>query len=222
VRIDSGDLSYLSRETRRMLDEAGFPGVRIVASNELDEYVITSIREGGGKVDIYGVGTRLATCSGEGGSALGGVYKLVRIGDQPKLKVTSDIAKATLPDRKRLLRTVTPDGSFIQDVICLWDEQIRPGETVYDPVNPLQHVNIPGNALFHDMRSPVMEGGRRSGGERETLDRMADRAALELARLPQGCLRFINPHRYKVSISRRLLDLRLRLVNEAQRAYVQI
>ncbi len=221
VRIDSGDLSYISREARRMLDEAGFPEVKIVASNELDEYVITSISEGGGKVDIYGVGTRLATCSGEGGGALGGVYKLVKIGDQPKLKVTSDIAKATLPDRKRLLRAVTPEGSFIQDVICLCDEEINPGETVYDPLNPLQHVNIPGNALLHDMRGRVMEEGRRSGGGRETLDQMADRTAVQLAKLPQGCLRFINPHRYKVSISRGLLDLRLRLVNEAQLGYVE-
>ena len=74
VRLDSGDLAYLSRESRRMLDEAGFPGVKIVASNELDEYVISSICDDGGKVDIYGVGTRLATCAGEGGGALGGVY----------------------------------------------------------------------------------------------------------------------------------------------------
>ena len=73
VRIDSGDLAYLSRETRRLFDEAGFPAVKIVASNELDEYVIESMRSEGGKVDIYGVGTRLATCAGEGGGALGGV-----------------------------------------------------------------------------------------------------------------------------------------------------
>jgi nicotinate phosphoribosyltransferase len=85
VRIDSGDLAYLSRESRRLFDEAGFPGVKIVASNELDEQIIDSIRDEGGRVDVYGVGTKLATCMGEGGGALGGVYKLVRIGDRPKL-----------------------------------------------------------------------------------------------------------------------------------------
>ncbi len=219
VRIDSGDLSYLSIETRRMLDEAGFPHVKIIASNELDEHVIDSIRDGGGKVDIYGVGTRLATCAGEGGGALGGVYKLVKAGNQPKLKVTSDIAKATLPDRKRLLRAIAPDGSFIQDIICLADEEIRPGETVFNPTNPMQHVNIPMNAAFQDIRSLVMEEGHRCATNRETLNEMADRTAYQLARLPQGCRRFINPHRYKVSISHGLNELRQRLVNEVQKSY---
>jgi nicotinate phosphoribosyltransferase len=217
VRIDSGDLAYLSREARRLLDEAGFPEVQIVASNELDEHVIDSIRSGGGRVDIYGVGTRLATCAGEMGGALGGVYKLVRIDDRPKLKVTSDIAKATLPDRKRLLRAVTPDGLFIQDVICLADEEIRTGETVYDPANPLQHVAVPRHAKFTELRSVVMEKGKRTADSGETLDKMADRSVNQLQRLPQGCLRFINPHRYKVSISRGLNELRLRLMEEAQR-----
>ncbi|RNC68931.1 MAG: nicotinate phosphoribosyltransferase, partial [Desulfuromonadales bacterium] len=162
VRIDSGDLAYLSRETRRMFDEAGYPDVKIVASNELDEHVIESMRSEGGCVDIYGVGTRLATGAGEGGGALGGVYKLVRIDSQPKLKVTSDIAKATLPDRKRVLRAVSPDGSFIQDVICLIDEEIRPGDTVFDPANPIQHIDIPGEARLEDLRTVVMEDGRRT------------------------------------------------------------
>jgi nicotinate phosphoribosyltransferase len=216
VRIDSGDLAYLSIETRRMLDEAGFPDIKIIASNDLDEHVIDSIRDGGGKVDIYGVGTRLATCAGEGGGALGGVYKLVKAGEQPKLKVTSDIAKATLPDRKRLLRAVAPDGSFIQDIICLTGEEIKPGETVFDPANPLQHVNIPMNAVFQDIRSLVMEGGRRCADRQDTLDEMADRTACQLARLPLGCRRFINPHRYKVSISRRLSEMRQDIVDEIQ------
>lgn len=219
VRIDSGDLAYLSRETRRMFDEAGFPGAKIVASNELDEYVIQSMRNEGGRVDIYGVGTRLATCAGEGGGALGGVYKLVRIGDRPKLKVTSDIAKATLPDRKRLLRAVAPDGSFIQDVICLAGEEIAPGATVFDPTNPLQHVTIPRQARFVEVRGVVMEDGVRTAGSPPSLDEMADRSREQLARLPQGCLRFINPHKYKVSISSGLNELRLRLMDEVQRGY---
>lgn len=218
IRIDSGDLAYLSREGRRMLDEAGFPRVKIVASNELDEHVIDSIREGGGQVDIYGVGTRLATCAGEGGGALGGVYKLVRVGDRPKLKVTSDIAKATLPDRKRLLRALAPDGSFIQDVICLSGEEVKPGETVYDPTTPLQYVEIPRDARLVDVRAVVMAEGKRTMAQ-ETLDEMADRTADQLGRLPPGCIRFINPHRYKVSINRGMSDLRLRLLREVQQSY---
>ncbi len=219
VRIDSGDLAYLSREARRLLDAAGFPEVKIVASNELDEYVIDSIREENGKVDIYGVGTRLVTCAGEGGGALGGVYKLVRIDSQPKLKVTSDMAKATLPDRKRLLRAVAADGTFLLDVICLGEEMVQPGATVYDPANPLRHTVIPTDALLEELRTVVMEDGRRCG-RRLTLDEMADRSKTQLASLPQGCLRFINPHRYKVSSSKGLNDLRLRLMEEIEHGYL--
>lgn len=215
VRLDSGDLAYLSREARRIFDQAGFPGVKIVASNELDEFIIDSMRSEGGRVDVYGVGTRLATCAGEGGGALGGVYKLVRIGDRPRLKVTSDIAKATLPDRKRLLRAVAADGSFIQDLITLADDRVQPGETVFDPTNPLQHRPLAPGAKLEELRSPVMVDGTRTAPA-PGLDELADRCADQLGRLPPGCLRFINPHRYKVSISASLKGLRDRLVEEAQ------
>jgi len=134
--------------------------------------------------------------------------------------VTSDIAKATLPDRKRLLRAMAPDGSFIQDIIALADEEVTPGDTVYDPVNPLQHVDIPLNAAFQDIRTIVMAEGRRTRKEREKLDEMADRSACALSRLPHGCLRFINPHRYKVSISSGLNQLRRRLAEEVRHGYI--
>ena len=217
IRLDSGALAYLSREARRMLDGAGFPAARIVASNEIDEYVIESILSEGGKVDIYGVGTKLATCMGEGGGALGGVYKLVRIGDQPKLKITSDIAKATLPDRKRLLRATAADGSFLMDIIALADETVRPGDTVFNPLNPLQKTTIAAEALLTDLRQVVMEGGKRTMEQRPSLDQLADRCAEQLIRLPQGCLRFVNPHSYKVSISRGLHDQRMRLMEEVRK-----
>ena len=214
VRLDSGDLAHLSREARRMLDRAGFPDIRIMASNELDEYIIDSMRSEGGRIDMYGVGTRLASCSGEGGGALGGVYKLVRMDDQPKLKVTSDIAKATLPDRKRLLRAVAADGTFIQDIITLVDEKIPAGEMVFDPVNPLQHRTLPADIRLEDVRSVVMSEGRKTSPVSPTLDEMAALREEQLKRLPAGCLRFINPHRYKVSISHKLKELRDRLVDE--------
>ncbi|GFE60177.1 nicotinate phosphoribosyltransferase [Geobacter sp. AOG2] len=216
IRIDSGDLAYLSREARRMLDEAGFGKVRIVASNELDEYVIESVRSEGGRVDVYGVGTKLATCSGPGGAALGGVYKLVEVEGSPKLKVTSDMAKATLPGKKRVLRATGPDGTFIQDVVCLEEDDVQPGDTVYDPTNPLQHKILPEGARLSDLRWLVMEGGKRTVGN-EPIGAMAIRSRCELALLPQGCQRFINPHRYKVSVSPRLNELRCRLIGEATR-----
>jgi nicotinate phosphoribosyltransferase len=216
VRLDSGDLAYLSRESRRMLDEAGFPDVKILASNELDEHVIESIRSGGGCVDIYGVGTRLATGAGPGGGALGGIYKLVEIDARPKLKVSSDPSKSTIPGRKRLWRAIRPDGGFEMDVIALEEESLRPGDEVYDPTQPLRHTCIPQDVRLEDARSVVMRDGKRLLPERP-LARAAERAAQQLSRLPDGCLRFVNPHRYRVALSARLHKVRLALIEEARR-----
>ncbi|MBE0504191.1 MAG: nicotinate phosphoribosyltransferase [Desulfuromonadales bacterium] len=217
VRLDSGDLAYLSRESRMMFDSAGFPEVKIVASNELDEFVIDSIRDEGGQVDIYGVGTILATGGGSGGGALGGVYKLVAIDGLPKLKVTSDIAKATLPGKKKLLRALGPEGDFIQDVICLEGKTPGSGAVVYDPAHPLQQTTLPADGSLQDLRRVVMADGRRTQAP-ESLETMADRSARELAMLPQGCRRLINPHRYKVSICGELNELRNTLITQLQRS----
>jgi len=219
IRIDSGDLAYLSREARRMLDEAGFKKTRIVVSNEMDEYVIESVRNEGGRADIYGIGTRLVTCAGTGGGALGGVYKLVEIAGVPKMKVTGDLAKSTLPGKKRVFRFVDPGGSYLQDVICLEDETIRAGDTVYDPRNPLRHTTLPPDARISELRTLVMSDGRRCL-PREPLDAMADRCRAELAKLPSGCLRLINPHIYKVSISQRLKTLRETLIEDLRKKAV--
>lgn len=213
VRLDSGDLAFLSREARRIFDDAGFPDIKIVASNELDEFVIESIRSEGGMVDIYGVGTRLSTCAGAGGGALGGVYKLVALEDIPRLKVTSDIAKSTLPARKRVLRMLAPDGSFAQDLICLATEQPASGDMLYDPLNPLRQTVLQPNSLLREVRRVVMKDGKRILPQ-EPLADMSARCRRELSSLPQGCLRLINPHRYKVSITARLNDLRNSLIDQ--------
>ncbi len=217
IRLDSGDLAFLSREARRLFDEAGFPAVKIVASNELDEFVIQSIRAEGGQVDIYGVGTRLATCAGPGGGALGGVYKLVALDDIPRMKTTSDITKATLPGRKRVIRAFGPDGCFVQDVICLAQEDPRPGDKVYDPFNPLRQTIIQPDSTLRDLREVVMENGVRLTAQ-EPLDAMAARCRHDLSALPQGCLRLINPHRYKVSITTQLHTLRNQLIERLRHA----
>jgi len=218
VRLDSGDLAFLSRETRRMLDEAGFPGVKILASNELDEYVIRSIREQGGKVDIYGVGTRLATCQGEGGGALGGVYKLVRHNGTPKLKVTSDISKSTIPDRKRLFRAIGTDGSFLMDVICRENETVAAGDLLYCPKNPQKTTRVPEVAVLEPIRSVVMADGIVTKPS-PSLCEMADRCQAQIERLPDGVLRFEDVLPYGVYLSRELHDLRIQLIEEVQRGY---
>jgi len=217
IRLDSGDLAYLSREARRMFDAAGYPQVQIVASNELDEEVIAAVRADGGRIDIFGVGTRLATCAGEGGGALGGVYKLVETGGRPCLKTTSDPAKATLPGRKRVLRAVAADGRLLMDTLDLCDdagEPFRPGATAYDPANPQRCKVVPIDCDLIDMRSVVMEGGEQLRPS-PSLGEMADYCAAQLRRLPEGSLRLVNPHRYKVGVSRRLLALRDELVRTA-------
>lgn len=216
IRIDSGDLAYLSREARRSLDEAGLQGVKIVVSNDMDEYVIESVRSEGGVADIYGIGTRLVTCAGVGGGALGGVYKLVEIDGEPKLKVTGDIAKTTLPGKKKLFRVIKPGGGFIQDVVCLDDEVFEGGDTVYDPANPLRHAILPADAAMTEFRRVVMDSGLRTGG-RESLQAMAERCKAEMKNLPGGCLRLINPHRYKVSISHSLNGLRGALMERVEK-----
>lgn len=210
IRLDSGDLAYLSKQARHMLDEAGFPDVKIVASNELDEYVIDSIRSEKGRIDIYGVGTSLVTAAGAGGGHLGGVYKLVRHAGQPKLKVTSDIAKATLPDRKRLIRVIQPDGRFHQDIMCREHEDIQPGDTVYDPVNVAHSKKIPEGVTFENLRQIWMDNGKIIK-ELPGLDSCADRCAEQLEQMPNGTLRLHNPHVYKVSISQELNKLRTQL-----------
>ena len=218
VRLDSGDLAYLSRETRRMLDEAGFPGVKILASNELDENVIRSLHEQGGQIDMYGVGTRLATCQGEGGGALGGVYKLVRYNGQPKLKVTSDFSKSTIPDLKSLFRVVAADGTFLMDVICRDGESPAAGDLLHDPRDPGQTVKIPPFAILEPLRSIVMEDGKMVGPT-PTLDDMADRCQAQFGRLPEEVRRLEDVVPYGVYLSQGLHDLRMCLIEEVQKGY---
>lgn len=217
IRLDSGDLAYLSREARRMFDEAGFPAVKILASNEIDEEVIAAIRADGGCVDIYGVGTRLATCAGEGGGALGGVYKLVECGGRPCLKTTSDPAKATLPGRKRVLRAVAPDGRLVMDILDLRDTAdppFAPGDPVIDPADPRRRSLVPPDCALVEVRRVVMAEGRQIIPSPALTD-MADYCAERLKHLPDGTLRLINPHRYRVGASRRLLALRDDLLRQA-------
>ena len=125
------------------------------------------------------------------------------------------MAKSTLPGLKRLMRGVAADGSFVQDVITLADEELQAGDTVFNPVNTLEHRTLPSTVRFEDIRSVVMAKGERTVNRSPSLDEMADHCADQLQKLPAGSLRFMNPHRYKVSISRRLNDLRTRLIDEA-------
>jgi nicotinate phosphoribosyltransferase len=214
IRLDSGDLAYLSREARRLLDEAGFSEVQIMASNELDEHVIESVRKDGGRVDVYGVGTRLVTGSGRDGGALGGVYKLVEYDGRPRVKISSDRAKSTIGGRKRVWRLCDREGRFEMDVVARPDETPRAGDPVFDPTNPLRRLRLREGARFEDLRTVVMEGGRRTRAAPALAD-LADHARGRLERLPKESRRLLNPHRYRVAVTQRLLDDRERLIEAA-------
>ncbi|HKI51210.1 MAG TPA: nicotinate phosphoribosyltransferase [Geothermobacteraceae bacterium] len=209
IRLDSGDLAYLSKSARKMFDAAGFPEVKIVASNELDEQVIHSIRSENGRVDLYGVGTRLATCAGEGGGALGGVYKLVEYNGSPRMKFTAEAVKSTLPGKKKVLRLVNGQDKYAGDIICRLDDRLAYGDLIYDPENPSRQKRL-GAGVLKELHREVMNAGAQTASA-PSLDALADHAASELKRLPEGSLRLHNPHRYKVSISESLYLLRDRL-----------
>ncbi|GBF05290.1 nicotinate phosphoribosyltransferase [Deinococcus aerius] len=212
VRLDSGDLAYLSCRIRAALDEAGFPEVKIVASNDLSESVIASVIAEGGRVDVYGVGTQLATAGGEGGGALGGVFKLAQLGGVPKMKLTGDPAKSSLPGEKRVWRAADGDGTFALDVLTL-GEKPRAGQQVSDPTNPLRSSRLPEGLTWADAREVVLEDGRRTGPA-ETLGEAQARARADLARLPAGTRRPLNPHLYRVSLGEDVAALRDRIAGE--------
>ena len=206
VRLDSGDLAYLAKQARRMLDEAGLGYVKIVASNLLDEHVIRSLLEQGAPIDLFGVGTRLAT--GAPDAALDGVYKLAEVGGDPRLKLSETLAKTTLPGRKKIIRYSDRQGFFRADAIALEDEagvglMVHP----FEPDKSLRLADLRGEALL----AKVAENGERLAVP-ESVDQIAEYARGRLASLPVEHTRFENPHIYKVGLSERLAGLRNDLV----------
>ncbi|HVP89592.1 MAG TPA: nicotinate phosphoribosyltransferase [Terriglobales bacterium] len=206
VRLDSGDLAYLAKQARRMLDESGLGYVRIMASNLLDEHVIRSLLEQGAPIDLFGVGTRLATGAPDG--ALDGVYKLAESGGEPRLKVSESLAKTTLPGRKAVVRCSDAAGEFGADAVVLADEPDV--ARMVHPFEPGQSLRLADFAKER-LHVKVMEDGRRLGGP-EPVARIAAYAQSRLAALPPEHKRFENPHVYKVGLSDRLAELRDGLV----------
>lgn len=206
IRLDSGDLAFLSKKARQMLDEAGLFYVKIVVSNLLDEYLIRSLLEQGAPIDIFGVGTRLVT--GVPDAALDGIYKLAKVGGSPRLKVSESVSKITLPGLKAIFRYVTKKGFFEADAVGLVDE--GPIARIIHPYEPEKSFNLapydPDPLLFK-----VMEKGKILG-ESESIDGIALYARQRLNRLPAEHRRFENPHIYKVGLSEKLARLRDELI----------
>lgn len=224
VRLDSGDLAYLSVEARRILDEAGFADAAVFASNELDEHVITSLRLQGAAITVWAVGTRLATAYDQ--PALGAVYKLAAVRDAdgawtPRVKVSEQAAKTTTPGLLQVRRYVGPAadvarGEWAGDLV--FDETAPPAAgdaTMVDPLDPTRRRRYAADAPFALLLQPAMRAGTRVR-EPEPLDAARDRAARELEGFHAGIKRLVNPHRYPVGLELGLHERRTALVLAAR------
>ena len=200
VRLDSGDLAFLSKRTREMLDQAGLHYVRIVASNELDEFVISEILAQGGKVDIWGVGTKLVTAGGPDGGALGGVYKMVEHNGQPKIKLSSNPEKMTNPGFKKVIRFYNGDGLMEADALAHRGEDLRDPEImIIDPNNPLRRKKLSPHSR-QELLCPIISGGDLVY-DFPSLRDIRSRRIDQLAHLHDSYRRLRMPHEYKVGLT---------------------
>ncbi|AHF89991.1 nicotinate phosphoribosyltransferase [Opitutaceae bacterium TAV5] len=215
IRLDSGDLAWLSIEARKILDEAGFTDAVIVASNDLDEHIITSLKQQGAKIGSWGVGTRLVTAYDQ--PALGGVYKLGAIrepgGDwEFKLKLSEQVAKISNPGILQVRRH-THAGEFVGDTI--YNEQDPPpagaATFIIDPADLTRRKAIPADATAEDLLVPIFRGGRLVY-DPPALETIRTHAQTQLSRLYRGTRRLLNPHEYPVGLDPKLHDLKTRLI----------
>ncbi len=209
IRIDSGDITYLSKRVRKMLDNAGLCGCKIVISNSLDEYIIRDILLQGACVDAFGVGERLITARSE--SVFGGVYKLCAIERNgkiiPKIKISENAAKITNPDFKQLYRFYSNEtGKAEADLITVYDEVIDEGQPyeLFDPEHVWKRKKME-NYTVKALRAPIFEGGKCVYSS-PCVAQIRKKCEEELASMWDEVLRFENPHNYYVDLSQRLWD----------------
>ena len=217
VRLDSGDLARLSIEVRKILDEAGFHKTQIMASNELDEYLIQDLKHQGAKIDVWGVGTHLVT--GKDQPALDGVYKLSAIQDEKgqwvdRLKVSEQIAKSTNPGILQVRRFF--DGRFyIADAI--YDERNPPESWVaINPTDPNDQMEFKSSWYSEDLLKPVFKKGKRVLPEL-SLDVIREKTLQELEKLPPAMERFTNPQPYFAGLEKGLYQKKLRLIQKLRK-----
>ena len=211
VRIDSGDLTFLSRKARRALDEAGLDYVKIVASNDLDEYIIADVLAQGGAIDIWGVGTRLVTGAGEVSGALGGVYKMAEYNGRPKIKISSNLEKMTTPGIKKIVRFYDREGLMEADALAEDSEDLSTGEVlIMDPANPLRRTTLQSKRRV-ELMVPVVTGGELVY-EFPTLAQIRGHRINQLTELHESYKRLTNPHEYKVGLTQNLWNLKERMI----------
>lgn len=218
IRIDSGDISYLSKKARRILDEEGLTDCRIVVSNALDEYIISELIAQEACIDAFGVGERLITAKSD--SVFGCVYKLAATEDEdgnltPKIKVSENVAKITNPSFKSLYRLYSKEsGKAEADLITLHDEIIdetQPLE-IFDPDHTWKRRTFT-DYIARPLLMPIFEKGKLVYDLPE-LDEIRDYCAREIASMWKEVLRFENPHNYYVDLSQNLWDLKQSLISK--------
>jgi nicotinate phosphoribosyltransferase len=217
IRLDSGDLAYLSKETRKILDEAGFPKAVIVASNELDEHLVASLKEQGATINFWGVGTRLVTAHDD--PALGGVYKLSAVREpggpwEHRVKLSEQAAKTTNPGLQQV-RRFSSGGVFLGDLIYDQLEGIPEEPVLVDPLDLTRRKVMHAGTPWEDLLVPIFRQGRRVYDPPPLAD-VRQRVRDQLAGFHQGIKRFTNPHQYPVGMELGYFDLKTRLILEAR------
>ena len=217
IRLDSGDLAWLSIEARKILDAAGFPEVRIFASNDLDEYLIQSLKEQGAKIDIWGVGTKLVTAYDQ--PALGGVYKMGAIRGPDgrwvhKLKLSEQAAKISTPGLHQVRRFCL-GNEFIGDGIYDLETGAPDDFTIVDPLDSTRRKRPAREATHEDLLVPIFRRGRLVY-ESPSLETIRARLKSQLALFHAGVKRFVNPHEYPVGLELGLHELKTRLILQAR------
>ena len=218
IRIDSGDITYLSKKARKMLDDAGFPDCTICASNSLDENIIRDMLLQGAKIDSFGVGERLITSSSH--PVLDGVYKLVAIEDEngnivPKIKISENVAKITTPCNKEVYRFYDKEtGKAEADVLTLVGEEIDESKPylLFDPNYTWKQKTIE-NFIAKPLLVKIFDHGKQIV-EVKTVEECKKYCEEQIATLWDECLRFEHPHKYWVDYSRDLFDEKYRLLKE--------
>lgn len=217
IRIDSGDIAYLSKKARVMLDEAGFEDCSICASNSLDEYIIRDLLEEGAKIDNFGIGEKLITASSE--PVFGGVYKLAAVEKNgefvPKIKISDNVSKITTPCQKELWRLYDKEsGKAIADVLTLLDENIDDTKpyTIFDPDNTWKKKELTNfNAV--KLRKQIFSKGKCVYTS-PSVKEIKIHCEQQLQTLWSEATRFDNPHKYYVDLSKRLWDIKHALLTD--------
>ena len=215
IRLDSGDLAYLSKEARKMLDEAGFDYVKIFASNDMDESILLALQAQDAKIDIYGIGTKLITSFSN--ASLGGVYKLCAMENaegvlEPKIKISNSREKITNPGVKKIYRIFKPNGMAAADLICLEDETINTNEplTIFHPEQTWKKVTYE-NYTVRELMVPIFKDG-------ELVYKLP--TLQEIGEYEQKCIseffpeyrRVINTQDFKVDLSEKLWILKNKML----------